>query len=215
MNLIRFAPFAATILAGAAIVAGVACGGGDDDDPATPPPATETASATATPTEAPPTPTPTPTPYAGLVTRLAIPRFGVDAPIEELGVDSTNTLETPTNENTDVGWYSIYDRPGWHGNAVFSAHVYYHNIPAPFVNLAKSVEGDQIVVTMADGTQYTYQVISNTRYNRDTIPMGDIIWPKNKPEGKEWITLITCGGQLDSTGWEYLDRDVIVAERVS
>lgn len=146
---------------------------------------------------------------------MKITRFGVDAPIEELGVDADNVMETPTRENTDVGWYSIWDRPGWDGNAVFSAHVYYHNIPAPFQKLSQSKEGDEIQVEMENGATYTYSVISNTRYSRDTIPMGDIIWPQNRPADEQWITMITCGGELDSTGWEYLSRDVIVAKRIS
>lgn len=195
----------------------VACGGGESKakSAATNPPA-DTATSTSTPTmTATATPTATPTPFAGAVSRMKIPRFGVDAPIENLAINSNNELETPTKENTDVGWYYIYDRPGWDGNAVFSAHVYYHNIPAPFQKLAQAKEGDEVQVVMENGTTYTYSVISNKRYNRDTIPMGDIIWPKDRPANEQWITMITCGGQLDSTGWEYLDRDVIVAKRIS
>lgn len=50
--------------------------------------------------------------------------------------------------------------------------------------------------------------------------MGDLISAPEKPAGAEWITLITCGGRfrayLDGGGpGEYLDRDVVVAERVS
>jgi sortase (surface protein transpeptidase) len=198
---------------------GIACSGGDDADEATPTPAaTETPAGTPTPTASPtppPTPTATPTPFAGKVARIKIPRFSVDAPIEELAINSRGELDTPKDENKAVGWYYIYDRPGWGGNAVFSAHVYYHNVPAPFVSLAKSAEGDEIVVQMENGTEYKYTVISNKRYHRDTIPMGDIIWPKERADYDEWVTLITCGGQLDSTGQEYISRDVIVAKRVT
>lgn len=145
---------------------------------------------------------------------MQIPKLKVDAPIEELALKD-NQMETPKGENTNVGWYHIYDKPGFGGNAIFSAHVYYRSIPAPFQKLASSVAGDEIKVVMEDGTTYTYRVVSNKRYNRDTIPMGDIIWPTVRPQGAEWITMITCGGQLDATGQEYVDRDVIVAERVT
>lgn len=169
---------------------------------------------TSTPTT-PSTPTATPTPYDGDVARFIIPKFGVDAPVENLGVDSTNTMETPTRENTDVGWYHIWDRPGWDGNAVFSAHVYWQNVPAPFQKLDSLVIGDTVEIEMNNGQTYTYEVFSKDRYNRDTIPMGDIIWPKERPADEQWITMITCGGELDSTGWEYLSRDVLVAKRIS
>ena len=212
MRFSRFTPLV-LLLVGIFAFALAACGGGDDDEET--PEATPAATETATPTQAPPTPTPTPTPFDGNVARLKIPRFGVDAPIELLGVDETNTMETPKDTNTAVGWYHIWDRPGWGGNAIFSAHVYYHNLPAPFVNLAQSQPGDLVVVQMEDGTEYVYEVFSNERYHRDTIPMGDIIWPPQRPEGEEWITLITCGGELDETGWEYLYRDVVVARRIA
>lgn len=183
------------------------------------PTATATAESAATPA-----PTATPTPFAGKVGRLKLPRFGVDAPIEELSVDATNTMETPRDENTDVGWYNselkpgapfLGTRPGWDGNAVFSAHVYYRNIPGPFQKLAQSNVGDEVIVAMEDGAAYHYRVISNRRYDRDTIPMGEIISPPDRPAGKQWITMITCGGELDSTGQQYLSRDVVVAERIS
>ena len=206
------------------LTVGLACGG-DDKSPAATASATSSPTDTATPTAtATSTPTPTPTPFNGKVARLKLPRFGIDAPIEELSVDSTNTMETPTNENVDVGWYNseimkdgpyLGSRPGWDGNAVFSAHVYYHSIPAPFQKLAQSQIGDHVVIDMENGLEYTYEVIDYKRYHRDTIPMGDVITPPTRPANEQWITLITCGGQLDSTGQEYISRDVVVAKRIA
>lgn len=221
MKRIGLLSFAGAIIGVAMLTAGIACSGGDKKAQADiTVAATDTATATSTtvPTAAAtptPSPTATPTPFNGRVARMQIPKLKVDAPIEELAINSRNELETPKAENTNVGWYHIYDKPGFGGNALFSAHVYYHSIPAPFQKLASSVPGDEIVVVMENGIQYKYKVVSNKRYNRDTIPMGDIIWPANRPKEAEWITMITCGGQLDSTGQEYVDRDVIVAERVS
>lgn len=216
MKLVRTLSIAVFAIGALLLVAGVACSGGDDDDDAATPAATETTAPenTATPTNTPrPTPTATPTPFNGNVARLKIPRFNVDAPIEELAINSRNELDTPKDTNRTVGWYYIYDKPGFGGNALFSAHVYYHSIPAPFVSLAKSAAGDKVIVLMENGTEYTYTVISNKRYNRESMDMGAIIWPKEKADYDEWVTLITCGGELDSTGQEYVSRDVIVAKR--
>lgn len=174
---------------------------------------TPTPTATASPTQA-PSPTPTPTPFDGKIQRMVAPSLGIDHAIEEIGLLPNNQLDTPHDGVNNVGWYYIYDKPGWGGNAVFSAHVYYHSKPAPFVNLAKSQPGDIVQVVMEDGTTYRYEVFSNTRYHRDTIPMGEIIDPPQKPDYDEWITLITCGGELDATGLEYLSRDVVVAKRI-
>lgn len=216
MKFVRNVSLAVFALGAMLLIVGVACsGGGDDKKQESTPAPTEAATNTATPTNTPPpTPTATPTPFDGKIARLDIPRFNVSAPIEELAINSLGELDTPKDTNRSVGWYYIYSKPGFLGNAVFSAHVYYHSIPAPFVNLAKSVEGDKIVVEMENGTKYTYSVISNKRYNRDAIDMGAIIWPKEKADYDEWITLITCGGELDSTGQEYISRDVVVAKRI-
>ncbi len=220
MKLARTLSLAAFAFGAILLTTGIACSGGNaaEEEP-TPtvaptntatPSSTPTATATRTP---PPTPTATPTPFDGAVARIKIPKFNVNAHIEALGVDKNNFLDTPRDELGAVAWYDIYDKPGWLGNAVFSAHVYYHSKPAPFVSLAKAVEGDEIIVVMEDGTEYVYEVISKARYHRDTIPMGDIIWPKQKADYDEWVTLITCGGELDSTGQNYVSRDVVVARR--
>lgn len=203
-------------------------GGGGSNDTAPPAQAeTETPSATATwtpttpatATKTPePTPTETPTPYAGNVARLKIPRFNVDSTIEPIGLTTDNALDVPKDPH-NTGWYNIYSKPGWGGNAVFSAHVdYYPNIRGPFYNLAKAEVGDEIIVVMENGVEYKYRVISNTRYPVDEMPTGDLIKAAGKPDDVEWITLITCGGRFQSYSGdggpgEYLDRDVVIAER--
>lgn len=167
------------------------------------------------------TATTTPTPFAGEVAGFRIPRFEVDAGIENIGlIPGENQLDVP-KDPLNVGWYGIYDRPGWLGNAVFSAHVdYWPDIRGPFFNLAKLEPGDEVIVLMANGREYRYRVFRKQRYDVTTIPMGELISAPEKPDGAEWITLITCGGRfrayLDGGGpGEYLDRDVVVAERVS
>ena len=219
MRLARTLPVLLFVAGVAALVAAAACGGGNDapvpTPTADPPTLTPTPTERILPTKIIHTPTATATPFAGKIARLKIPRFNVDAPIEELGINARGELDTPKKENVDVGWYTIYDRPGWIGNSVFSAHIYYHSIPAPFVNLAKLKAGDDVSVVMENGGEYHYKVLTTARYNRDAFDTAAITIPKERPEGKQWITLITCGGALDSTGQEYVDRDVVVAERVS
>lgn len=165
-----------------------------------------------------PTPTPTPLPFDGPVSRLLIPRFGVDSAVELIGLLPNNQLDVPKDPR-NTGWYDIYDRPGFRGNAVFSAHVdYFPDIRGPFFNLSRIEPGDEIVVRMEDGTEYRYRVIKRKRYDASTIPMGDLIWPADKPADHEWITLITCGGRFSGAPnqpGEYLDRDVVVAERIT
>ncbi len=182
----------------------------------TPTPGTTEATGTAVaPTEA----VPTPTPFNGALSRLIIDRFDVDSAIETIGLTNNGTQLDVPKEPLNTGWYDLYGKPGWGGNSVFAAHVdYYPDIRGPFYNLKNVVANDEIVVVMEDGTRYTYQVISYTRYDASTIPLGDIIAPPSRPPGEEWITLITCGGRFQSLTpggpGDYLDRDVVVARRV-
>ena len=181
------------------------------------PTATDTPEATPSPSATATVPaSPTPAPYDGAVARLRIPRFGVDSAIEEIGIID-NQLDVP-KDPLNTGWYYIYDKPGFGGNAVFAAHVdYWPNIIGPFYNLSKLEPDDEVVVVMENGLEYTYRVFFKQRYSVETIPMGDLVLAPDKPEGAEWVTLITCGGQLvqGPQGGEYLERDVVIAERIS
>lgn len=212
-----------SFVAGLALLAAGFVTNSDGTTRAEPPPVEFEATPTPTPTLAPagteaPSPTPTPPPFDGAVTRMRIPSLDVDAAIEPIGLLDTGYLDTPKDPH-NVGWYDIYDKPGFGGNAVFSAHVdWWPDILGPFYKLAQMQIGDTIDVVMEDGTVYTYEVIRYKRYPVDEIPMGDLIWPPNKPADVELITLITCGGrfvQTDPKGFgDYLDRDVVVAQRV-
>jgi hypothetical protein len=202
--------------------------------PSLSPTPTSTSPATVEPT---PTPTPTPPPYDGPVARLKIERLGVDAEVVEVGLRPDNRLEDPKDPHT-VGWYSIYDKPGvpnpyntgwsdfgvytdagYAGNVVFAGHRdYFPNIRGPFFRLLTLDLGDEVTVVMGDGTEYRYRVIRVQQYEAATAPMGDIIWPKDKPRDVEWVTLITCGGEFVQTSpsgaGEYRHRDIVVAERI-
>ncbi|MGE5596056.1 MAG: class F sortase [Hyphomicrobiales bacterium] len=202
------------------LVAGFVANQDDSDSRADAAPPEFTSTPTPTPGDVEtPTPTPTPPPYDGGVTRFIIPKLNVDSLVETIGLLPDNRLDTPHNPH-NTGWYDIegYGKPGFGGNSVFSAHVdYWPDIRGPFHDIRNLVPGDEVIVQMDNGLQYHYRVISYHRYDVNNIPMGDLIWPKERPENVEWITMITCGGRFvqtqDSGAGEYLDRDVVVAER--
>lgn len=158
-------------------------------------------------------------PVAGdAVARLVIPSVSVNHAVERVGVDADGMMEAPDDGVRGVGWYSEWATPGGDGNAVFSAHETWNQQRAPFYSLRLLEVGDPITVRMRSGAEYGYEVISNRRYAADSMPLGQIIWPPARPDGDQWATFITCGGRfvrLPSGYWDYLDRDVIVARRVS
>ncbi len=209
----------------ATLLFAAACSGGDNDSEsqaADSTPSTSTATSTSSPSPT-PSPTATPTPFDGKVSRMSIPSLGIDYPIEELGlIPGKNELDTPKNATGAIGWYQIYQKPGFGKNSLWSAHVNYNGRGGPFASLNKAAENTEITVAMADGPTYTYTVFSKTRYTIYNIPMGDLIDQPAKPANEEWITLITCscepGRVLDPDGdgfGECLDRDVVTAKRVS
>ena len=154
---------------------------------------------------------------SGPIRRFMMPRFELDHALEVLKMTPTGDLPTPLDASYRVGWYVDFGQPGAGGNAVFTAHETWKHQQAPFFNLHRAQAGDEVVLDMADGRRLVYVVLSNIRYEASTIPMNEIVWPPHK-DG-EWITLITCGGRIvydPATGFgEYLDRDVVVARRIS
>ncbi len=164
----------------------------------------------------PPTPPPLPPDY---VARISSPSLKLDNYVTRLGVIN-NQMQSPDADGVHaIGWYPEYATPGRGGNAVFSAHETWEFQHGPFYSMHLAKPGDELTIQMTSGATYRYVVTSNKRYAEATIPMGDIIWPGNEPAGEEWATFITCGGRFVATEanglGEYLDRDVVVAKRVS
>ncbi len=160
-----------------------------------------------------PQPTPTaeaPPPSEAQIAGLAIPRFGVDAPIVVLSVDDNGVMETPDGP-LNVAWYDFSSRPGFGSNAVFSGHVDYYNYGAAvFWNLKDLEPGDVIEVRLQDGTVYEYGVFRRDQYKASDAPIQEIVG--RTPN--EIITLITCGGSFDPSVGQYDDRVVVRAERL-
>lgn len=145
-----------------------------------------------------------PTPQVVNGNRLVIASIGVDAPIEVIGVDADNVMQTPSLP-TSVGWYDFSAHPGEAGNIVFAGHVDYHDYgKAVFWYLDQLQPGDTIDVYTDRGTIVTYRVtdIGSIDANADA---QSVIAPTSTPT----ITLITCEGHFDPSTRHY-DRRLVV-----
>jgi sortase A len=142
--------------------------------------------------------------------QLVIPRLGVQAPIENKGIDSHNQMEAP-DKPFDVAWYPFTARPGAGGNAVFAGHKDFAGIgPAVFWKLGQLGPGDAIQVTGADQTQLQYQVTQTWDYTLSDIPMASVL----AQGGGDQITLITCAGSYSrAAGYDH--RLVVRAKRIA
>jgi LPXTG-site transpeptidase (sortase) family protein len=171
------------------------------------------------PTRAPPTEAPTPAPtqpqgdprLAALdITRLQVPKLGIDAPIVVLGILPDGTMATPRGP-TEVAWYNFSAKPGQIGNVVMSGHLDYINYGAAvFYRLRDLRPGDELRVVLSDGTPVEYVVESVTAYDEASAPVADIVG--RTPN--EAITLITCAGSFDRSSREYNQRLVVRGARV-
>jgi LPXTG-site transpeptidase (sortase) family protein len=157
-----------------------------------------------------PTPEPPPPPSEAPVARLRIGSIGVDAPIVYLGVDPDGVMQSPKTAY-EVGWYDFSAHPSFDGNAVFAGHVDLASVGAAvFWRLRQVAEGDDIEVSLEDGTTYAYKVVSTNSYASGDAPVEEIIGPTERDS----ITLITCDGTFNTRTREYDKRLIVRAEKV-
>ena len=160
-------------------------------------------------------------PNLGGIVRMYSPALGVNHVIEEVGVVD-GVMESPEDGSYAVGWYPRTDRwdfgmPDVEGNLVFSAHETWNHLQGPFYAVHQANIGDDIYLEMADGTIRHYQVARLDRYTVSEMPMREVLWPSDRPEAEQWLTLYTCGGEIiygDRGFGNYLARDVLVAKWV-
>ncbi len=144
-------------------------------------------------------------------TNISIPNAKLTTNIIEVGITREGNLDVPGNY-TEVGWYKHGTRPGQIGSAVLDGHVDNGgNIPGPFKNLRNLKNGDDIFVTMSDGTIQRYSVKVSEVYNLDKFP-GEMVFNET---GDKYLKIITCHGKFVSKLGTYNQRLIVTAVLVS
>jgi sortase (surface protein transpeptidase) len=162
-----------------------------------------------------PLPTATPTPYfikdGDIVRRsdapitLRIPKIGVNAPVESVGLDPSGAMATPTTPFR-VAWFDGGPLPGQPGNAVIDGHLDSRIYGmAVFWNLGKLVPGDTVEVEMPGQRWLTFVVERVAVYPYDAAPLDQIFGPSDVPH----LNLITCSGVFDRSSHNYDRRRVV------
>ena len=198
--------------------------------PPTQPPVAQP-TATRTPTTAPvvqppvaPTPTPTPPPppptatravappvagpppsNVGVPVRVRIPSIGVDAAVEQVGVDADGNMATP-DDPWNTAWYAPGARPGQKGNAAIAGHVDYAGLgQVVFWDLDKLGPGDEVFVDTAGGATLRFVVRDSVYYRPENAPLQDIFGQTSAVN----LNLITCGGTFNPVTRQYDQRLVV------
>jgi sortase (surface protein transpeptidase) len=147
---------------------------------------------------------PSPTP-----TRLTIPKLGVDAVVESVGVAADGSMAVPSQPD-HVAWYQPGVRPGDAGDALIDGHFDWWTGPAVFWHLGNLRRGDQVNVLRADGSQLTFVVDSTKTYPWNARTDGLVT-----TTGPPSISLVTCSGTWDRQRQTYLNRLVVHATLIA
>lgn len=141
---------------------------------------------------------------------FSIPKLGVIAAVESVGMDAKGNMDVPKNDN-NVAWYNLGYKPGDQGSAVIAGHYDTRSgSPAVFYNLTKLQSGDLVKVTDTSDTTYTYKVTEITTYDFDKVPMQQVFASTDKAR----LNLITCEGTFDRASRNYSKRTVVYTELV-
>jgi LPXTG-site transpeptidase (sortase) family protein len=151
---------------------------------------------------------------------ISISRIGVDSPVIQMGFEpGTNIPDVPKTSH-QTAWYDFNPVPGVGYNALFAGHVDWQTrdgspIPGVFYRLRELRIGDEIVVTLEDGSTLSYKVTGNVAARFDDPNVLKAMAPVNK----DVITILTCGGSwepnpAEENGGNYTHRIVVRAERV-
>jgi LPXTG-site transpeptidase (sortase) family protein len=210
---------AVTFLGGASLLGYVGYSAIQGDEEERPPVRQVDLGETSTPTVAPTSPvtgTATPPPVAPLGDQpytMIIPKLGVDAPVDEYGLDDNAIPEVPEGDDAAdvVAWYNFSARPGEGSNAVFAGHVTWFGA-AVFYNLTTMAAGDEIRLKGQDGTEMLYRVSETFQVDPQDADSLDVM----KATPSDMMTIITCDGAYSDTndpvyGGEYSHRFVVRA----
>lgn len=142
--------------------------------------------------------------------RLIIPKIGLNAAIEDVGLTTGDAMAAPSGPDA-VGWYKYGPRPGNRGSAVMDGHSgYAHGRVAAFDDLPKLSKGDKLYVQDASGKLVSFVVSKTQLYARDANAAAVFA-----PTASSRLNLITCTGSWDAAAGTHSQRLVVFADLVA
>lgn len=141
---------------------------------------------------------------------VSIPSIGVESDLETLGLEDDGRIQPPVAWEK-AGWYEKGVVPGDVGPAVIAGHVDSPVGPAVFLDLAALENGDEIHVTLSDGTTDVYRVDGALEASKADFPTSEVYKSTPTPQ----LRVITCGGDYDPATGHYVDNLVVFATLVT
>jgi sortase (surface protein transpeptidase) len=139
--------------------------------------------------------------------RLTIPKIGLEAAVEIVGLTADNAMASPSGPDT-VGWFRLGPHPGNKGSAVIDGHSgYADGRAAAFDKLPELSKGDRLFVEDADGRVASFVVRRTQLYARDANAAAVFA-----PTASRRLNLITCTGSFDAAAGTHSQRLVVFAD---
>ncbi|HSI20767.1 MAG TPA: class F sortase [Verrucomicrobiae bacterium] len=139
--------------------------------------------------------------------RLVVPSIGVDGYIQRVGIDQYKNIAVPTNVHL-AGWFTQSVVPGEKGLSIIDGHVNGRKGAGIFSKLAQVSKGDEITITLANGTARVFEVVSVT-----TIPTEEAANSlfSQDPAIERQLNLITCSGIYERASKDFTHRTIVAA----
>jgi len=146
---------------------------------------------------------------AGLPFRLYIPKLGIDASVEYVGITDKGILDAP-KDPARVAWFKDGPRPGEVGNAVIDGHFgWIDDVPAVFDNLRLLVKGDRVSVYDEKGRETAF-VVRELKIYGEYDDASEVFTSR---DGQAHLNLITCEGLWDESTQKYAGRLVVSTDK--
>lgn len=143
--------------------------------------------------------------------RLRIPQLGIEAYVQNVGVDQNSEIAVPSNIHLG-GWFVDSVRPGEKGLAIIAGHVNGTTVTrAVFTELAMLSEGNEVSVELGSGSQIRYVVVSNR-----SVPHQEAasVLYSQRTDIESQLNLITCGGEYSETLGTYENRQIVTLRKI-
>lgn len=138
---------------------------------------------------------------------LSVPNRSGVAPIDKEGIDSEGYLGIPQ----DVGRVGVYTGAGALdgkiGDVVIAGHVNWVGQGAGYLGDLDKLKVGDIVITRGTGAPRAWKITKVSMYLKSLGLPQDIF----RATGARTLTLVTCGGVLDTSAHSYLSNVVVTA----
>ena len=139
---------------------------------------------------------------------LEIPKLGVSANVQYVGLNSGGEMGVPSNGSA-VAWFNLGVIPGEIGSAVIAGHLDDRNgRPAVFWDVPKLEIGDAVFAVDGGNNKKCFRVTSLEKYKTGGAPMERIFGANDGI----YLNLITCGGVWNKAENNYTERLVVYTE---